>query len=318
MMALGATALTLVLVPESRQTTPGRVNWAAAAVLSGWLVALLLAVSEGPTWGWGSGRTVGLFLLAVVLAVLWIRVELRSSVPLIDMRMMRLPVVWTTNLAAFLFGVGMYASYAFVPEFVQTPASAGYGFGASVTKSGLFLFPLTVTMFVCGMASGRLSRWASSKAVLIVGSAVTALALLTLALAHGEQWEIFVATGVLGAGFGLAYSAMSNLIVEAVPPEQTGVASGMNANIRNIGGSIGAAVMATVVTSGVRASALPKESGYTHGFLALTIAVVFATVASVLVPSRRSAAAPSEQDVALLPAPGFVSASRAKTRADFD
>jgi sugar phosphate permease len=77
---------------------------------------------------------------------------------------------------------------------------------------------------------------------------------------------------------------MSALVVEAVPPEQTGVASGMNANIRTIGGSIGAAVMGSIVTSGVHHGGLPKEAGYTHGFALLAVAAVAAAVAGLLVP----------------------------------
>jgi len=69
-----------------------------------------------------------------------------------------------------------------------------------------------------------------------------------------------------------------------VPPEQTGVASGMNANIRTIGGSIGAAMMASIVTSGVAPGGVPKESGYTHGFAVLGIAALIAAAAAMLVP----------------------------------
>jgi MFS family permease len=103
-------------------------------------------------------------------------------------------------------------------------------------------------------------------------------------VAHQQGWEIYVATTLLGAGLGLAFSAMSNLIVEAVPPAQTGIASGMNANIRTIGGSIGSGVMASIVTSGVVAGSLPAESGYVHGFLFLAVATGAAAVASLFIP----------------------------------
>src|ERR1700761_5493255 len=89
-----------VVVPESRVRTAGRVNWLAAVLLSGWLVALMLAVSEAPTWGWGSVKVIGLIAVAIVLAGAWVLAETRSVQPLIDMRMMRVPAVWTTNLVA--------------------------------------------------------------------------------------------------------------------------------------------------------------------------------------------------------------------------
>ena len=86
-----------------------------------------------------------------------------------------------------------------------------------------------------------------------------------LAFAHDQPWEIYLASTLLGIGLGLAYSAMSSLIVEAVPPAQTGVASGMNANIRTIGGAIGASVMASIVTSDLGKTGFPAEAGYTEG-----------------------------------------------------
>src|SRR5580704_9154785 len=138
---------------------------------------------------------------------------------------------------------------AFLAEFLQTPKSNGYGFGADIIQSGLFLLPLTVTMFLFGLLSGRIAAAIGSKAAVIIGSVFSAVAYLILAFAHAHQWEIYAASTLLGVGLGLAFSAMSNLIVQAVPSAQTGVASGMNANIRTIGGAVGAAVMSSFVTS---------------------------------------------------------------------
>ena len=116
-----ATVAAKLVVPESPVRAAGQLSWTAAVLLSAWLVALLVAISEAPDWGWGSARVLGLLAAAVLLAVAWVVVESRSSHPLIDMRMMRIPVVWTTNLVALLFGVGMYATFAFLP---QVPADA--------------------------------------------------------------------------------------------------------------------------------------------------------------------------------------------------
>jgi EmrB/QacA subfamily drug resistance transporter len=277
-----------LLIPESPVRTPGRITLAAPVLLAGWLVSLLLAVSKGREWGWGSGQTLGLIVLAVVLAAIWVRVESRSKSPLIDMKMMRVPAVWTTNLVALMMGVGMYAVFAFLPSFMQTDSSAGYGFGLSVTGSGLLLLPMTVMMFVLGLLAGRLAARFGSKAVLVAGAAISIAPFAMLAVAHDHSWEVGVATGLIGVGLGMAFAAMSNLIVSAVPPEQTGVASGMNANIRTIGGSIGAAVMSSIVTAGATADGVPKESGYTAGFAVLAAAALLATAAAVLVPVLRA------------------------------
>ncbi|MGZ4644923.1 MAG: MFS transporter [Blastococcus sp.] len=275
------------VVPESAERTPGRINWLAALLLSGWLITLLLPVSQGPAWGWTSPRVLGLLVAAVLLAVAWVVVESRAEHPLIDMRMMRLRGVWTTNVVALLIGVAMYASFAFLSQFLQTPASTGYGFGATVTESGLMVLPQTAASFVLGLFAGRLGEWFGSKRVLLVGLCITAVGYLVFSLVHEQRWQIYLIVTVMGVGFGLAFATMSNLIVAAVPQNQTGVASGMNANIRTIGGSVGAAVMASVVTAHVDANGLPLEAGYVNGFLMLTGALVLAAFAALLIPAVR-------------------------------
>ena len=145
-----ATIVTMVMVPESPIRSPGRIDLPGGVLLAGWLVALLVAVSEGPSWGWGSAATLGLFALAGVLAVAWVVVEQRMAEPLVDMTMLRLRPVWTTNLSATLIGFGMFASFVLIPQFVETPTSTCYGFGASVTEAGLFLLPATVAMLLAG------------------------------------------------------------------------------------------------------------------------------------------------------------------------
>jgi EmrB/QacA subfamily drug resistance transporter len=274
-------------VPESPVRTPGKISVLPAVLLSAWLVALLLALSEGSTWGWTSGRVLGLLAAAVVLCISWVVVEERSASPLIDMTMMRLPAVWTTNLVALLIGFGMYASFGFLPQFSQTPSSFGYGFSASITQSGLILLPSSVTMFVMGVLSAPIARRIGPKYVVVLGSLIAAASMAIVAFAHQHEWQLFVATAIMGAGIGLVFACLSNLIVAAVPPEQTGVASGMNANIRTIGGSIGAAIMATVVTANTFANGVPHESGYTNGFLMLTVVMVAAAAVGLVIPRVR-------------------------------
>ena len=288
-LAAIATLAAWLFVPESPVRTPGRISWLAAVLLSAWLVSLLLGVSEAPSWGWGSARVLGLIGLAAVLIVLWIVVELRAREPLVDMHMMRRRAVWTNNLVAFMFGIGMYSVIGFLPEFTQTPTSTGYGFGACIIQSGLFLLPLTVTMFVFGLLSGRIAAAIGSKAAVIIGSIASTGAYMLLAFAHHQAWEIYLASTLLGVGLGLAFSAMSNLIVQAVPMAQTGVASGMNANIRTIGGAIGAAVMSSIVASQILSDGYPAESDYTKGFCFLAVMTVVAVIAALFIPTSPTA-----------------------------
>jgi len=311
MTALAAIAAA-VWVPESPERTPGRINVGSALLLSGWLVALLLAVSQGHSWGWTSGRVLGLFVAAAVLLPVWVLAETRSAEPLIDMRMMRIPTVWTVNLVALLFGMGMYSMFAFLPQFLQTPELTGYGFGVSVTESGLLLLPQTAATFVAGLLSGRLAATYGSKAVLVVGAALTSLGTLGLTVLHDQLWQVVAETTVLGLAFGLAFAAMSNLVVDAVPQTQTGVASGMNANIRTVGGALGGAVLATVITAGARPDGLPVEAGYTHGFGVLVATSALAALVALLVPVLKAVThvVPGPQAEAETPADGVLTTGR--------
>lgn len=252
---------------------------------------MLLAVSETTTWGWGSARTIGLFALGVVVLAAWVTRELRSDEPLVDMRMMRIRGVWTTNLVAVLVGVGMYSSFILFPQFVQEPTSTGYGFGASVLASGMFLLPSTIAMVLVGQLAGRLERWFGSKPPLLAGSATCAVSFGLLLVARDQRWEVYLASALLGLGIGLAFAAMSNLIVENVSQEQTGVATGMNAVMRTIGGAFGGQVAATLLADNLGAGGLPTSGGYSLAFGLCAGALVAGVVAGFAIP-RRSPRAP--------------------------
>jgi EmrB/QacA subfamily drug resistance transporter len=288
------------VIPPSPHRSPGKVNWLAAVLLSGWLVALLLPLSKATTWGWGSGRTIGLLIVAVVLLAAWFVAELRSANPLIDMRMMRLPAVWTTNVVALLFGATMFGIFAFLPQLMQVPSSTGYGFGASVTQAGLLMLPMMVTMAIFGSLSGPLTRWVSGKVQLVAGAALAAISCVSLALEHGDKLLVALAGGVFGVGLGLVYASMISLIVQSVPMHQTGVASGMNTNIRTIGASIGTAIVSSIVAGHVTTSGLPAESGYTESFLILAVVAVAAIGVALLVPAARRRT-PTPEPVQALP-----------------
>jgi MFS family permease len=281
---------TALFVPESPIKAPGRISWSAAALLSAGLGAVLLAVSEAPAWGWGAPRTLALSAAGLVVLAAWVAVELRSAEPLVDMRVMRLPGVWTTNLVGFLLGVGMFTSFIVIPQLVELPKTSGFGFGASVTGAGLFLLPMTVMMLIVGPMAGRLERRFGSKPPLTAGTVFAAAAFVLLALGHGTRVDVYVASALLGVGIGLAFAAMANLIVEAVPADQTGVATGMNTIARSIGGALGSQVVASILSASVIAgTALPREHGFTVSFWLAAGALTVAALVALAIPGRGAA-----------------------------
>jgi EmrB/QacA subfamily drug resistance transporter len=286
-----ATVATMLFIPESPIKSPGHVNWAGAALLSAWLVCLLIAISEGPSWGWGDPRTIGLIVAGLALLVAWVVNELHAREPLVDMGMMRIRGVWTVNTAAFLVGAGMYSSFILIPQFAETPANSGYGFHASVTQAGLFLAPSTLMMLLVSPLAGRLTSRVGARIPLIIGSATTCTAFTFLALLHTEPWNMYVGSAILGVGIALAFASLANLIVEAVKPEQTGVATGMNTVMRTLGGTVGAQIGATIIAGTVVGNSPPTEQGFVLAFVAAAVACGLATLASLAVPRPQQAAA---------------------------
>jgi EmrB/QacA subfamily drug resistance transporter len=287
-----ATVATVFFVPESPIKAPGRVNWLGAALLSGWLVCLLVGISQGAAWGWTDVRVVGLVAAAAVLLVLWISNELNAPEPLVDMQMMRIRGVWTVNAAAFLVGAGMFSSFVLIPQFTETPSAAGYGFHASVTQAGLFLLPSTVMMLLISPLAGRLANRVGSRVPLVLGCVATCLAFVFLAVAHDHPWEFYAGSAMLGVGIGLAFASLANLIVEAVRPDQTGVATGMNTVMRSVGGSVGSQIGASIIAGTVVGHALPTEHGFTVAFVLAAVACGLAALASLAVPRPGAPAAP--------------------------
>jgi EmrB/QacA subfamily drug resistance transporter len=275
---IGAVICTRLFVPESPIKTPAKIDWGGAVLMSVGLSAVLLAVSQGNSWGWESAGVLGLIAFGAIVLVVWTRFELRVPQPLVDMRMMQLRGVWTTNVTALMVGFGMFGSFLLVPQFVEMPPAAGFGFGASVTQAGLYLLPSAAVMLVAGPAAGWMGNRFGSRTPLLIGIALVAYAFIQLALLHDASWHIYVSSLFLGAGIGLAFAAMATLIVDAVPQTQTGVATGMNTIMRSIGGALGAQIAASIV------GAHADESHFVAAFLVSAGGLVVAFLVALVIP----------------------------------
>jgi MFS family permease len=287
---------TRLFVPESPIRTSGKINWPAGLLMSTGMTAVLLAVTETTYWGWGSPRTISLLTGGLVLCAFWALVEARSREPLIDMAMMRIRGVATTNLAAFLLGAGMYATFIVFPQYAQLPKSTGFGFGASPVMSGVYLLPFTAGTISMSFLAGSIARRFGSRAAVIGGSAVAALGFGLTTFMHAHPYDMLITAGLIGIGIGLAYSALGNLIVTAVPAHQTGAATGMNTVMRTIGGAIGAQLSATFIADQM-VGRYPAVSGFTDTYAMATGFLIVCTLGAVLIPHGRiPSRAPAEPD----------------------
>ncbi|HET7572611.1 MAG TPA: MFS transporter [Gaiellaceae bacterium] len=295
-MAGGAAIATELLVPESPIRTPARLDVPGAVVLAVGLVLPLVAISQAHTLGWGSARTLGLIGGGLVVLALWVVLERRTREPLADIAALARPPVLITNLTTLLVGYGMFGSFILIPTLAQAPRSTGYGFGFDAAHAGLLLVPGSLGMLALGPLSGVLGSRVGNKVPLAIGGTVTAVGLALLAVAHGSQAEVIGFSILMSSGIGLAYAAMPNLIIEAVPPAQTGEATGFNALVRSVGSSLGSQVSATIL-AGSSVAGVATDSGFTRAFAVSAVVAACAGAVAVAIPRserRRRAAALGE------------------------
>jgi MFS family permease len=300
-MALLAAVFTWRSIPESSVRSPGTVNWLAAALMSIGICSILVAIAQATVWGWTDAKTLSLLAAGLIVCGLWVAVEVRSRQPLIDMGMMRLRGVWTTNLAAFLLGAGMYSSFTVFPRFAQLPQSTGFGFGASVLVSSFYLLPSALAMAVMGAAAGPIAHRYGSKLAFIAGGIVSGAAFGYAVLEHRHPYDMVVSAALLGLGIGLSFSALGNLIIQAVPPAQTGVATGMNTVMRLLGGALGGQIAASLIAANVAPDGLPTVAGFTDTYVMATVFLVVCVLAGSLIPNLRTTSPElgfGEEDVA--------------------
>lgn len=289
--AVAGIVLTVTLVPRSGARAEGRVNALSAVLLSGWLIALLVPLSSGARWGWTSPATLGLFAAAAILMAGWVVSELRSDSPLVDLRLMAARAVWPVNAAALLVGVAAFGFWGYLPQFLETPVSSGWGLGLTVQSAGIALLPLLVGMSAVGFAAGAIARVVPLRVMMALGALLMAGGVVLAVAEHTALLTIAIAGGVFGVGIGLAYASAASIIVESVPADRTGIATGVNANLRTIGSAIGSAFTTAVVFGSVAPGDAPGFDSYTLAWLTIAGAAVVAAVIVLAVRPRRVDAA---------------------------
>jgi MFS family permease len=287
-VATAAGALGLLLVAFFAREAPtlagGRPDILGALVLAGWLVCLLLAISDGGSWGWSSQRTVGLFIAAAVLCALWVIIELRVRDPLVRMNLLVGPRSLTANLASILLGFAMFGGFTLISNFVQAPkAQVGYGLSGSVLDVGLYLLPSTAAMLLFSMLAGQFERRLSAAYILGIGAAFVAAAFVWVAVAHSHGYDLLIYSALMGTGIGIAFASLGTLAVQHVPLSQSGIASGINTLVRTVGGSIAGAATASLLASNtIQGTKVPSEHGYVLSFVIVAIAAGAATIIALV------------------------------------
>jgi MFS family permease len=306
--ALGVVALVLVLVlvPESKVRTGGSLDVIGALGMAIGLICLMLPISKGADWGWGSGTTLGLFAASVVVLLLWGWYELRTEQPLVDLRTTARRQVLVTNLASIALGFGMFAMSLVIPQLLQLPEATGYGLGESLLTAGLVMAPSGLVMMLMAPLSSALSKARGPKASLMLGSLIVAAGYGLQILLVDEIWQFVLVSSIIGSGIGFTYGAMPSLIMGAVPPSQSGAANGLNTLMRSLGTSSASAVAGVILaqmTTNLGGVAVPSENGFKVVLAIGGGAAVLAFAVAAFIPRHRPAAAAALTSQVPAPAP---------------
>jgi EmrB/QacA subfamily drug resistance transporter len=291
---IGVVALILVwrFIPESPVRTPARPDIIGAALLSGGLIALLVALTEGEPQGWTSTFVVSLFAISAICLIAWGFAESKVPQPMVDLKMLARRPVLFTNLTALLSGFSLYATWVLLPSFFQFPSSlppavqhlATYGFGTTVLIAGLWILPCSAAIVVAGPVGGILGRRVGPRIPLAVGMLLFAIGAAAIALWHSTALAVSMEFMVCGIGIGFAFAAMPRLIVGAVAPSETGVATGMNNVVRTIGGVIGAQIAAVLLAANVNhGTSIPTVDGFVMSFWISAAGALLGVVTALLV-----------------------------------
>ncbi|MGP4005350.1 MFS transporter [Streptomyces sp. 4N124] len=292
--ALGVVALGLMLalVPESKVRTGGRFDLVGGLGMAAGLVCLLLAISKGADWGWGSATTIGLLVASVVILLLWGWWELRTEQPLVDLRTTARRQVLVTNLASIAVGFAMFAMSLVLPQLLQLPAQTGYGLGKSMLIAGLVMAPSGLVMMATAPVSAAVSKARGPKVTLMIGALIVAAGYLLNIALMTEVWHFVLVSCVIGAGIGFTYGSMPALIMAAVPASETAAANSLNTLMRSIGTSTASAIAGVILaqmTTDFGGYALPSQNGFKVVLAVGAGAALLAFAVASLIPRQQPA-----------------------------
>ncbi|EQM86082.1 MFS transporter [Microbacterium maritypicum] len=291
--ALGAVGLALVIavIPEDVLRSPGRLDVIGAIGLAIGLTSILLFVSRGAQWGWTSPLTLTCIIGGLAVLLVWGWYQLRTTDPLLDLRVAARPAVLFTNIAAIGMGFALFASNVTFPQMLEAPATGG-GFGLDMVAASLVIMPAGLVMMVISPLSGWLERTVGPRPLFTVGATAIVLAYVFVLLWSSEVWHVLIANLLIGVGIGFTFAAMPMIIMRSVPANETGASNGLNALFRSIGTSGASAVMGGVLAAmsmDIDGVAVPTRAAFEVCFWLAIAAGAIAVVLSLFIPRQRAA-----------------------------
>jgi EmrB/QacA subfamily drug resistance transporter len=233
----------LRVLHESRDEEHGGFDLPGFATLTAGLFALVLALLRGTSWGWTSGRTIGLLVAAAVLLVAFVVVELTRRAPMFDVRLFRTPAFTGAQIVAFTLSGAFFSQFLYLAVYLQNVLHL------SPIETGVRFLPLSLLAFLVAPVAGRMSAHMPPRFLFGAGMALVGVALLLMhGLSATSSWTTLLAGFVVGGiGVGLVSAPLASVAVSVVPPRQAGMAAGVNNTFRQVGIATGIAGLGAIL-----------------------------------------------------------------------
>ncbi|MBO0844511.1 MAG: MFS transporter [Nocardioides sp.] len=265
---------------EDAEPTP-RLDWVGGGMLGVAMVGVLVPLGDDELWSQKALAAGVLMGAGLILLLAWVFVEMRVSSPLVDLRALRHPMVARANLAMFVGGAAMYLLLSLATRYLQTPPTAGYGFGLSTFQAGLALVPFSFAGFAAGRATPRWVVRLGAARTVAASTSLVAIGFGVFAVGRSVVAGPVLAVTVLGLGVGAVSAAMPAMILAATPASETASAMSVNQVVRSVGFSLGSALGGFILSARVMSTGFPEQSGYLvassfGGLLAIAAAILVA------------------------------------------
>jgi EmrB/QacA subfamily drug resistance transporter len=276
------------------EKTP-KLDVAGAITVTAGLATLIYAIVGTDTHAWGSSYTLSILAVAAVLLVIFVFIQLKVAfTPLVPFRLFRSRSVSGSNVVMFLIGAAFFSMWYFLSLYLQNVL------GDSALKAGLAFLPMGVSIVLGAQVGSRLLPKFGVRPLLLVGTALAAGGFLWLSQIqfHSQYWSHVFGPGcIISFALGLLFTPLASAATSGVPFNEAGLASGVLNTSRQMGGSIGLAVLATIAVDrahsvlsrghGSVSSAMAFTSGYARAFTLAAFLALVGFVASFIVPSIR-------------------------------
>jgi EmrB/QacA subfamily drug resistance transporter len=277
-----------IFITESRDTSHEQSIDVPGLLTSGLgLFAVSYGLIEGNQKGWGSAEIVAFFVAAAALLVGFVLLERHQRLPMLDLSLFRIGAFTGANLVAMLVSLGMFGVFFFVSLFVQNIL------GYSPTQAGAMFLPMTILIILVAPVAGHWSDRVGSRWLMAIGMATVGVSLLFYQRVgvHSDFWTLLPAMLLGGIGMALTMSPMTSAAMGAVPVDKAGVGSGVLNSFRQVGGSLGIALMGAILAGYLHhpAASAAGAQDYVdglHAALLVSAGITFAAAVVAIVTVR--------------------------------